>query len=53
MLIPESIIKFLKLNSLNFARQLGSSCFTSVLNFSSTSRFRVIRVESKIMKRMS
>ena len=51
ILIAKSIIKFVKLNLLNFSRQSASSCATDVLNFSSTSRFRVIRVESKIMKK--
>ena len=42
MLIAKSIIKFVKIIFLNFERQSGSNCATSVL-----------RDESKVMKKIS
>ena len=44
ILIAKSTIKFVKLNFLDFPRQPGSKCCTSVLNFSSTNLFRIIRI---------
>ena len=42
-------IKFVELNLLNFPIWSGTICYTSVLNLSSTNRFRVISVQSKII----